>query len=156
MVFAALSTVMTAGLFAGLASQTTELASATTPQWVTTASYSPLANVRAISCAPATSTCVAVGDDGGNFASIIVSNDGGTTWTGASVPTGVTSLSTVSCSSELTAVTCYAGSGSGILKSTDGGSAWVVQDASIPAVSISCLTIDQCTAVTGVQIDQTR
>ena len=112
-------------------------ASATTPQWQMTASFAPLANVRAVSCAPSaslsTATCVAVGDDGaGHYASIIVTDNGGSTWTDGTAPAGVTALSTVSCPS---ALVCYAGGGSGIIKSSDGGSSWTVQDAAFPAHS---------------------
>ncbi len=129
-------------------------AGATTPQWKTTASFSPLANVSAVSCAPsssaATSTCVAVGDDGGgHFASIIVTDNGGSTWTDAPPPAGVTTLSTVSCP---TASVCYAGGGDGIIKSSNGGTSWVRQDQGFPAESISCFTIDECTAVGGAGI----
>ena len=131
-------------------------AAATTPHWQTTASYQPLANVRAVSCAPSISpssaTCVAVGDDGGQVASIIVTNDGGTTWSSSSPPEGVTTLSTVSCPS---ASVCYAGGGSGIMKSSDGGASWSVQDSTFPAESISCFTIDECTAVGGLGIVKT-
>ena len=113
-------------------------AATVTPQWHTTASYQPVVNVRAVSCAPSASptsaTCVAVGDDGGNVASIIVTNNGGSTWSDAAPPAGVTSLSAVSCPS---ATVCYAGGGSGIMKSTNGGSTWTVQN-SFPAQSISC------------------
>ena len=128
-------------------------AGATTPQWKTTASFSPLANVRAVSCASSTSaataTCVAVGDDGGgHFASIIVTDDGGSVWTASSPPAGVTTLSAVSCPS---ASVCYAGGGDGIIKSSNGGASWVVQDSTFPAQSISCVTIDECTAVGGHQ-----
>ena len=131
----------------------TSTAAAATPQWHTAASYSPLANVRAVSCAPSSSpasaTCVAVGDDGGNYASIIVTNNGGATWTDSTVPTGVTTLATVSCPS---ASICYAGGGSGILKSTDGGSTWSVQSSALDAQSIDCFNIEECTAVGGSKI----
>ena len=131
-------------------------AAAATPHWQTTASYPPLANVRAVSCAPSISpssaTCVAVGDDGGNVASVLVTNNGGTTWTDTTPPTGVMTLSTVSCPS---ATVCYAGGGSGIMKSTNGGSTWTLQDAAFPAESISCFTIDECTAVGGSWIVKT-
>src|SRR3974390_1157082 len=138
-------TTMTAtlGVVGVLAAKTTPDASASTPSWTTTASYRPLPNVRAVSCATGTSSCVAVGDDGGDYASILVSNNGGSSWSAGTVPAGVTTLSTVSCPS---ATVCYAGGGSGILKSTNGGSTWVVQDSS-PAQSISCFTVDQCSAV---------
>ncbi len=132
-------------------------AAATTPHWQTTASYPPLANVRAVSCAPSISpssaTCVAVGDDGGNVASVLVTNNGGTTWTDTAPAPGVTTLSTVSCPS---ASVCYAGGGSGIMKSTDGGSMWTLQDGTFPAESISCFTIDECTAVQGIDIVKTN
>ena len=65
-------------------------AGATSPQWQTTASFAPLANVRAVSCAPNSgsgpTTCVAVGDNGNNVPSIITSDDGGATWTNDTVP----------------------------------------------------------------------
>ena len=128
-------------------------AAATTPHWQTTASYQPLTNVRAVSCAtsisPSSATCVAVGDDGGQVASIIVTNDGGSTWSRSSPPVGVSTLSTVSCPS---ASVCYAGGGSGIMKSPDGGATWSVQDSGFPTESISCFTIDECTAVGGSRI----
>ena len=77
-----------------------------------------------------------------------MTNDGGATWTRSIPPAGVTTLSTVSCPS---ATTCYAGGGQGIIKSSDGGSTWSVQDSTFPAESISCFTIDECTAVGGHQ-----
>ena len=92
---------------------------------------------------------MAVGDDGGNVASIIVTQNGGATWSDSTPPSGVTTLSTVSCPS---AAVCYAGGGSGIMKSSDGGASWTIQDSSFPAQSISCFTIDECTAVGGIGI----
>ncbi|MGD0748244.1 MAG: hypothetical protein ABSB68_10590, partial [Acidimicrobiales bacterium] len=74
----ALSTVMALALTGVLASQIpSSPAAATTPSWQTTASYPPQVNVSAVSCAPnsaspSSATCVAVGDDGGHLASIIV------------------------------------------------------------------------------------
>ena len=41
------------------------------------------------------------------------------------------------------------------MKSSDGGSTWSVQDSTFPAESISCFTIDECTAVGGLGIDET-
>jgi photosystem II stability/assembly factor-like uncharacterized protein len=146
---AALSTVTTLGIVGLLTTGGTPAASATTPSWKTTASYSPLPNVRAVSCAAGATTCVAVGDDGGNYASILVSNNGGSTWSLGTVPSGVTALATVSCPS---ATICYAGGGSGILKSSNGGASWMVQDSAFSPQSISCFTADQCSAVGGLQI----
>ena len=124
-----------------------------TPTWQTTAGYTPLANVSAVSCAPnataSTTTCVAVGDNGGNVASIIVTQNGGTTWSDSTPPSSVTSLSTVSCPSS---AVCYAGGDAGIMKSSDGGASWTIQDSSFPPLSISCFTIDECTAVGGLGI----
>ena len=135
---------------------TASSAGAVSPQWQTTASFSPLVNVNAVSCAPSatasSATCVAVGDDGGQVASIIVTDDGGAVWTDAAPPSGVTSITTVSCPS---AAVCYAGGGSGLLKSSNGGTTWSVQDSSFTADSISCVTIDQCTAVGGSNIVET-
>ena len=153
----ALSTVMTVAFVGLLGSQLSTLpAAAVAPSWQTTASYTPLANVTAVSCAPSaaasSATCVAVGDDGGHAASIIVTQNGGSTWSDSTPPAGVTTLSTVSCPS---ASVCYAGGGSGIMKSTNGGASWIIQDAAFPAESISCFTIDECTAVGGTGIVQT-
>src|SRR5580698_8515905 len=71
-------------------------AGATPPQWQTTASFPPLTNVSAISCAPsgssATTTCVAVGDVGFNIPSIITTSDGGSTWTTVAPPQGTTTF----------------------------------------------------------------
>ncbi len=120
------ATAMTLVLIVLLGSQLSPLpASGVTPTWHTTASFRPLANVSAVSCAPISTTCVAVGDDGGHVASVIVTNNDGSSWSDATPPPGVTSLSTVSCPS---ASVCYAGGGSGIMKSTNGGSTWTVQD----------------------------
>ena len=122
-------------------------AAAATPSWQSTATFTPLANVDAVSCAPSTTTCVAVGDDGGHVASVIVTENDGATWSDATPPSGVTTLSAVSCPS---AAVCYAGGGSGIYKSSNGGETWTVQDSSFPAQSISCFDIDECTAVGGI------
>ena len=150
---AALATVMSLALTGIVASQLAPSpASGATPTWHTAASYPPLANVSAVSCAPLSTSCVAVGDDGGHVASIIVTNNNGSTWSDASPPANVTSLSTVSCPS---ALVCYAAGGSGILKSSDGGSSWTVQPSTFPAQSISCFTIDECTAVGGLGIEKT-
>ena len=154
----ALSTVTALALTGVLAGRIPSLpAGATTPHWQTTASFAPLVNVRAVSCAPnppsaSSATCVAVGDDGGHSASIIVTDDGGSTWTRSVAPAGVTTLSTVSCPS---ASICYAGGGEGIMKSSDGGSTWSIEDSTFPAQSISCFTIDECTAVGGLGIEAT-
>ena len=74
-------------------------------------------------------TCVAVGDDGGNVASVIVTQNGGTTWSDSTPPAGVTTLTTVSCPSS---AVCYAGGGAGIMKSSNGGASWTIQDPSFP------------------------
>ena len=122
-----LSTVMAVAFIGLLGTQLSALpAAAVSPSWHTTASYTPVPNVSAVSCAPSTSassaTCVAVGNDGGHVASIIVTQNGGSTWSDSTPPSGVTTLSTVSCPS---ASVCYAGGGSGIMKSTNGGASWV-------------------------------
>ncbi len=150
---AALSATMTLALTGLLGSQpVTFAATPISPTWHTTASYRPLPNLSAVSCAPTSGTCVAVGDDGGNVSSIAITQNGGSTWSDAAPPAGMTTLATVSCPS--TAV-CYAGGGSGIMKSSDGGANWTIQDSSFPAESISCFTIDECTAVGGLGIAHT-
>ena len=145
------ATAMTLVLMVLLGSQLSPLpASGMTPTWHTTASFRPLANVSAVSCAPISTTCVAVGDDGGHVASVIVTNNDGSSWSDATPPPGVTSLSTVSCPS---ASVCYAGGGSGIMKSTNGGSTWTVQDSTFRlSQSIACITPSECTAVGGSSI----
>ena len=143
----ALSSVVTVALmgFLGSQVQTSSAAAAVTPTWQTTAGYTPLTNVSAVSCAPSTTasttTCVAVGDNGHNVASIIVTQNGGTTWSDSTPPTGVTSLSTVSCPSS---AVCYAGGDAGIMKSSDGGATWTIQDSTFPPLSISCFRTDEC------------
>ncbi len=152
LVVAALSTVaMTLGLLGLLAIPTDQTASATSQQWVTTASYQPLPNVKAVSCAPSSSTCVAVGDDGGNFASILVSNDGGSTWTDViTVPTG----SDQSCrpSPVLHAVDLLRRRR---LRNLEIRQWWIelgrCKIAAFPCASISCFTSDECTAVAGLR-----
>ena len=148
-----LATATLVALFGVLGTQVSTLpAAAATPSWQSTATFTPLANVDAVSCAPGTTTCVAVGDDGGHVASVIVTENDGGTWSDATPPSGVTTLSAVSCPS---AAVCYAGGGSGIYKSSNGGETWMVQDSSFPAQSISCFDIDECTAVGGLGIDPT-
>ena len=73
-----LATATLVALFGVLGTQVSTLpAAAATPSWQSTATFTPLANVDAVSCAPGTTTCVAVGDDGGHVASVIVTeNDG--------------------------------------------------------------------------------
>ena len=44
---------------------------------------------------------------------------------------------------------------SGMMKSSNGGATWTIQDSSFPAESISCFTIDECTAVGGTGIVRT-
>ena len=87
----ALSTVMAVAVIGLLGSQLSALpAAAVAPSWQMTASFAPLANVTAVSCAPSaaasSATCVAVGDDGGHAASIIVTQNGGSTWSDSSPP----------------------------------------------------------------------
>ena len=125
-IVAALATTTVVALFGVLGMQVSDLpAAAATPSWQSTASFTPLANVNAVSCAPSatvsSTTCVAVGDDGGHVASVIVTENDGATWSDATPPSGVTTLSAVSCPS---AAVCYAGGGSGIMKSSDGGANW--------------------------------
>ena len=134
----ALSSVVTVALMGVLGSQVPTLpaaGAAVTPTWQTTAGYTPLANVSAVSCAPSTTasttTCVAVGNNGGSVASIIVTQNGGNTWSDSTPPTGVTSLSTVSCPSS---AVCYAGGDGGIMKSSDGGATWTIQDSTFPTL----------------------
>ncbi len=132
-------------------------AAAATPSWQTTATFRPLTNVNSVSCAPdataSSTTCVAVGDDGGNVASIIVTENGGAPGLTIDSPIGRDHHCPLSRVLRRLSVT-PAGT-SGIMKSSDGGATWTVQDPSFPAQSISCFTIDECTAVGGIRIVQT-
>ena len=124
-------------------------AGATTSQWQTTASFPPLANLRAVSCAPSASTsttCIAVGDDQNNVPSIVTSDDGGSNWTNAKIPTGVIGLSAVACP---TNSVCFAGGNPGILDSKDGGRTWSVDDSGFLTFGLSCISATECTAVGG-------
>ena len=69
-------------------------AGATSPQWQTTASFPPLANVSAISCAPKSGSqaqplALQSDDKGNNVPSIIATDDGGSTWNSVTPPQGV-------------------------------------------------------------------
>ena len=91
---------------------------------------------------------------------VLYTTDGGTTWTTASLPSGLGSLGTVSCA---TATDCLAtfnaadGQGSEVLASTDGGTSWSSLPASgLPGVVLStvCPAAAQCWAagVTDAQV----
>jgi photosystem II stability/assembly factor-like uncharacterized protein len=87
--------------------------------------------------------CVAVGQDG-----VLISRDGGVTWTGRS-STKADNLSAVSCPSVrwCTAVGSY----SPIVSTTDGGATWTsahVEDG-VSLFAVSCPTVHQCLAVGG-------
>ena len=93
-----------------------------------------------VSCVSSTA-CVAT--TGG----ISTTSDGGTTWTAASVPNGVTSLDAVSCS---TSSTCTAVGGESIIASTDGGATWSIQSTPSGVAGLSgvaCSSSSTCTAV---------
>ena len=66
------------------------------------------------------------------------------------LPHGTSTFTSVSCPTDSV---CFASADQGIFKSTDGGISWSPLDSSFPAVSISCFTADQCTAVEGSEID---
>ena len=112
----------------------------------------------AIACADSTN-CVAVGPGGygqGAAPVIVVTTDGGVTWTSERMPGGVDSLVGVACPS---AAVCWAVGSSGsafssgpsvLLQSTDGGATWGAVPVPAPANgldAISCGTVTTCTAV---------
>ena len=153
----ALSTVLAFALMGVLGTQLSTIPAASavvTPTWQTTAGYRPLADVSAVSCAPSatasSATCVAVGDDGGNVASVIVTQNG----------VDVVGLDSPSrCDDALYRLVpvvrrVLRRRRRRIMKSSNGGANWTMQDSSFPAQSISCFTIE-CTAVEGVQIVST-
>ncbi len=111
-----------------------------------------------VSCISATD-CVAVGenDQSQSNGAILVTVDGGTTWTSEIVPAGVSYLAGVSCvvaSEYCVSVGEFAGPSGGvevILTSTDGGTTWTNEPVSSPVSSalhaVSCATTTFCMAV---------
>ena len=134
--------------FTAVEASTTVGASTVSPSWRLAASYSPMANVRSVSCAPSTTSaatfCLAVGDDGHNHPSIMATDDGGVTWSNQPVAKGLVGLATVVC--PLVSV-CYASGSSGIMHSSNGGVTWSTQDPSFEAADMFCVTPAQCYAV---------
>lgn len=81
-----------------------------------------------------------------NQAVIFTSEDGGSTWTQATIPENVAAVTAVACP---TATTCIA-VGSNVLVSTDGGQTWViapVKGGMGQLLSISCASATICVAV---------
>ena len=132
--------------------------------WTSDVFTSDLHYLRAVSC-PTTSNCWAAGYNTGERlgiptfkAGVVVTTDGGKTWTRQPLPNGTSILSGLSCP---TATKCWAVGDSGPLAdddpavvTTDGGGTWTTE--SVPTAvfvlwDVSCPTSQLCVAgdVTG-------
>ncbi len=108
-------------------------------------------------------TCVASGFQSPNGApdmaggTILYTTDGGSTWTSATVPTGLSAFNSLSCAETGGCTAIFSGVGgspSVVLSSTDGGKTWVATSASGflahgVVMSLSCPGASDCWA-TGV------
>jgi hypothetical protein len=110
----------------------------------------PHTDLNGISC-PTTATCVAVGNDGNTATPlVVVTNDGGATWTPAKVPVSG-GLNSVSCTSTSHCVAVGGANGGGWLVAVtfDGGTSWSATTfTALPwrAFSVACRT-SSCVAV---------
>jgi len=97
-----------------------------------------------VSC-PTAQECFAVGETTLKTGLILVSTDGGTTWTQRSVPSGVGSLDAIACPS---ATECIAVGGITAITTLDGGTTWTVQLLGKKSLNgIACPTTSECIAV---------
>ena len=89
----------------------------------------------AIAC-PSTTDCVTVGQTTNGEGLVEVSNNGGASFTGESLPAGVPALFGVACPD---VAHCYAVGGSDFLASTDGGQSWSIQSTSgVDLYTVAC------------------
>jgi hypothetical protein len=89
----------------------------------------------AIAC-PSTTNCIAVGQTTNGEGLVEVSNNGGASFTGESLPTSVPALFGVACPD---VTHCFAVGGSDFLASTDGGQSWSIQSTSgIDLYTVAC------------------
>ena len=94
---------------------------------------------------------------GSGYNEVYYTNDGGTTWTQSSLPSGMTGFNAVSC---VSSTTCFAngyeGSGSAFVESTNGGETWSVEQSVDDGVdSMSCVInggAPACVALGGTDI----
>jgi hypothetical protein len=95
-----------------------------------------------VSC-PSVSRCIAVGQSGSGGALVEVSDDGGSYFVSAPVPSAPP-LHGVTCPDD---TRCYAVGGSEILSSDDGGQAWTATSAGSYLTGVACQSDTTCTAV---------
>jgi len=100
----------------------------------------------AVTC-PTARRCVAVGSSAGHGA-VLLSADGGRTWTAGVVPAGVTSLSGIACPSSAACVAVGDGDAvPALISSSDGGRRWQWQSAPVglsTATAVACPTTLVC------------
>lgn len=112
---------MTAGVTAAEPS-----AGATSSVWNIQSQYpSFVSDLQGISC-PSASVCIAVGQNPNQFGSIITTTDGGSSWSGQTVPTGIEQRYGISCIPTTTcvAVGMTSTSTGAVLTTTSGGGTW--------------------------------
>ncbi len=126
--------------------------------WGMDVTLSTLASVDSLACAPATTTCFAVGEVSPSYGADVITGDlVSGSWSSQTVPSGVSGFFGISCPSAqvceaagLTTGTPGPGGTGGIIGTTDGGTSWNVQ--TIPGATpgladVSCATTTACVAV---------
>jgi photosystem II stability/assembly factor-like uncharacterized protein len=115
---------------------------ATAQSWSVTGSFGASAlSLSAVTC-PTTSQCYAVGETTFKTGMVLVSADGGTTWTQYNVPTGVGTLSAIACSG---ASSCVAVGGTSVIATTDSGTSWAAKTMGQNALTTAtCPSATEC------------
>jgi photosystem II stability/assembly factor-like uncharacterized protein len=121
---------------------TTPPIAATTQSWSVAESFGGSAlNLNAVTC-PTASQCYAVGETTFKTGMVLVSGDGGSTWTQYNVPAGVGTLSAVSCSA---ASSCVAVGGTSVITTTDSGTSWSSKTMGQNALTaVTCPSATEC------------
>jgi photosystem II stability/assembly factor-like uncharacterized protein len=115
---------------------------ATTQSWSVTGSFGASAlSLTAVTC-PTTTQCYAVGETTFKTGMVLVSADGGSTWTQYNVPTGVGTLSAIACS---TGSSCVAVGGTSVITTTDSGTSWAPKTLGQNALTMAtCPSATEC------------
>jgi photosystem II stability/assembly factor-like uncharacterized protein len=124
-------------------STTTAPPAATTAQsWSVAGSFGTSAlSLNAVTC-PTASQCYAMGETTFKTGMVLVSADGGSTWTQYNVPAGVGTLSAVACS---TASSCVAVGGTSVITTTDSGASWASKTMGQNALTtVTCPSATEC------------
>jgi photosystem II stability/assembly factor-like uncharacterized protein len=119
-----------------------------TPEAVSTTD----AGLKAVSCVPSTSVCVAVGNQGSDQSLIVRTTNAGNSWSPQAAPAGDFALVAVSCpsTSECIAVMGNNSANGPVLVTTNSGTTWTA--GSVPAgtfglADVSCMSVSDCVAV---------